>query len=123
MAWPRIDGVRALELGTPGELREELNHLVLTGRKRGTAGLLSEYAEEAEPIEHLGERLALLDSSGGHVATVQVTEVEVVPFGDVPWSFAACTTSATDGSASFSRLAAYGIGTSLPVTRITGASR
>src|SRR3954471_18132195 len=38
-------------------------------------------------------------------------------------AFAASTTSATEGSASFSRLAAYGIGTSLPETRITGASR
>src|SRR3954463_14656505 len=37
-------------------------------------------------------------------------------------AFAASTTSATEGSASFSRLAAYGIGTSLPETRITGAS-
>ena len=88
MAWPRVDGVRALELGTPGDLREQLNHLVLTGRKRATASLLSEYTEEAEPVEHFGERLALLDSSGGHVATVQVTGVEVVPFRDVPWSFA-----------------------------------
>lgn len=88
MAWPRVDGLRALELGTPGDLREELNRLVLAGRKRATAGLLSEYADEGEPIEHFGERLALLDSAGAHVATVQVTAVEVVPFGDVPWSFA-----------------------------------
>src|ERR1051326_9136525 len=37
-------------------------------------------------------------------------------------ALAASTTSATDGSASFSRLAAYGIGTSLPEIRATGAS-
>src|SRR5207253_4581936 len=38
-------------------------------------------------------------------------------------ALAASITSRTDGSASFSRLAAYGIGTSLPVTFSTGASR
>ena len=53
-----------------------------------TAGLLSEYAEEGEALEQPGERLALLDSSGAHVGTVEVTDVDVMPFGDVPWSFA-----------------------------------
>jgi uncharacterized protein YhfF len=88
MAWQRVDGLRALELGTPGELREELNRLVLVGQKRATAGLLNEYAEEGEPIEQPGERLALLDSSGAQVATVEVTGVEVMSFGAVPWTFA-----------------------------------
>jgi uncharacterized protein YhfF len=54
-----VDGLRALELGTPGDLRAELNGLVLDGRKRATAGLLAEYAEEQEELEHVGERLAL----------------------------------------------------------------
>lgn len=88
MVWPRVDGLRALELGTPGNLREELNRLVLAGRKRATAGLLSEYAEEGEALEQPGERLALLDSSRAQVGTVEVTGVEVMSFGDVPWSFA-----------------------------------
>jgi uncharacterized protein YhfF len=87
--WPRVDGQRALELGTPGELRAELNGLVLDGRKRATAGLLSEYAEEQEELEHVGERLALLDDAGTRIATVEVTAVEVTRFSDVPWDFAA----------------------------------
>jgi hypothetical protein len=32
MTWPRIDGLRTLELGTPGALRKELTALVLSGR-------------------------------------------------------------------------------------------
>lgn len=84
-----MDGLRALELGTPGELRAELNGLVLQGRKRASAGLLSEYAEEQEELEHVGERLALLDDAGARVATVQVTSVERTRFSDVPWDFAA----------------------------------
>lgn len=84
-----MDGLRALELGTPGALRAELNGLVLDGRKRATAGLLSEYAEEQEELEHVGERLALLDDAGARVATVEVTSVEHRRFADVPWEFAA----------------------------------
>jgi len=87
--WPRVGGLRALELGTPGELRERLNALVLDGRKRATAGLASEYAVEQEELEHVGERLALLDDEGLRVATVVVTGVERCRFADVPWEFAA----------------------------------
>jgi uncharacterized protein YhfF len=81
--------MRALELGVPGPLRARLNALVLAGAKRGTAGLLDEYAEEGEALEHVGERLALLDDDGQRLATVEVTDVQVVPFADVPWEFAA----------------------------------
>ncbi len=84
-----MDGFRALELGTPGDLRARLNGLVLEGRKRATAGLLSEYAEEQEELEHVGERLALLDDTGARIATVEVTGVERTRFADVPWEFAA----------------------------------
>ncbi|MBC2958912.1 ASCH domain-containing protein [Nocardioides deserti] len=80
--------MRALELGTPGGLREELNRLVLAGEKQATAGLRAEYDEEGEELEHVGERLALLDDDGGQVGTVEVTGLEVVPFAEVPWEFA-----------------------------------
>lgn len=89
MTWPRVDGLRALELGTPGEMRARLNALVLEGRKRATAGRLAEYDEEGEALEHAGERLALVDDSGARIATVEVTSVETVRFADVPWDFAA----------------------------------
>jgi uncharacterized protein YhfF len=88
VSWPRVGGLRALELGTPGALRDELNRLVLAGRKRATAGLVSEYAQDGEPIEHVGECIALLDNDGRQVATIEVAEVEVIPFIDIPWSFA-----------------------------------
>jgi uncharacterized protein YhfF len=89
MTWPRINGLRALELGAPGAMRDRLNALVLAGRKRATAGVLSEYEEEGEALEHVGERLALLDDDGQQIATVEVTSVEIAAFADVPWDFAA----------------------------------
>lgn len=89
MTWPRVNGLRGLELGFPGEMRARLNGLVLAGQKKATAGLLSEYEQEGEEFEHVGEQLALLDDEGRHIATVEVTSLDVVPFIEVPWEFAA----------------------------------
>ncbi len=89
MSWPRVGGLRALELGAPGEMRFRLNSLVLTGSKRATAGLRAEYEAEGERLEHVGEQLALLSNDGHQIATVEVTDVVVLPFDRVPWEFAA----------------------------------
>ncbi|TDD53321.1 ASCH domain-containing protein [Saccharopolyspora elongata] len=86
--WPRVNGMRTLELGTPGGLRGELNALVLAGTKTATASLLAEYAEEGEELESPGERLALLDDHGAVLAELRVTAVTTVAFGEVPWEFA-----------------------------------
>lgn len=88
MMWPRIGGLRTLALGTPGDLRTRLNTLVLSGAKTATAGLLDEYAEEAEELEYVGERLALVDDHDTQVGVVEVTGVEVTRFAEVPWEFA-----------------------------------
>lgn len=77
-----------MEFGTPGAVRERLVHLVLHGRKRATAGLLVDYEAESEPVEHVGEHLAMVDNDGLHVGTLVVTRVEVVRFADVPDAFA-----------------------------------
>ncbi|MFB8404575.1 ASCH domain-containing protein [Streptomyces sp. NPDC055912] len=87
--WPRVDGMRAMELGTPGDMRDELNALVLAGVKRATTGLLGEYAAEDESLEHVGERLALLDNQGLAVATLEITGVQVTSFDEVTWEHAA----------------------------------
>ncbi|GIJ22221.1 ASCH domain-containing protein [Micromonospora lutea] len=86
--WPRIGGLRTLDLGTPGDLRTRLNTLVLAGVKTATAGLLAEYTEEGEELEHVGERLALVDDADALVAVVEVTGIEVTRFAEVPWDFA-----------------------------------
>ena len=80
VTWPRIDGLRTLELGSPGQLRRELSSLVRTGRKRATAGLLLEYDIEGEALEQVGERLVLVDDDGQHAGVVEITRVDVVPF-------------------------------------------
>ncbi|MFE3449274.1 ASCH domain-containing protein [Nonomuraea sp. NPDC059194] len=87
--WGRIDGLRTLDLGTPGDMRTQLNDLVLSGAKTGTASLLEhDYRAENEELEHVGERLVLVDDNDGRLAEVEVTAVEVVPFKAVTWKFA-----------------------------------
>lgn len=86
--FPRIDGLRSIEFGTPGTSRETLVGLVLHGNKRATAGLLRDYEAENEPVELEGELLAMVDNNGTHVGTLRVTRVEVLRFADVPDEFA-----------------------------------
>ncbi|MFC7817082.1 MULTISPECIES: ASCH domain-containing protein [unclassified Streptomyces] len=80
--------MRALELGTAGEMRERLNGLVLAGKKTATTGLLAEYVEETEGLEFEGERLALAGNDGDRVATIEITGVELAAFGGVTWEHA-----------------------------------
>lgn len=89
MSFPIVKGMRSIEFGTKGPFREELNALVLSGKKKATAGTLEwDYQAESEPIETVGEKLAVLDSDGKHVATIQATKVVVSHFSDVPDAFA-----------------------------------
>lgn len=88
VVFPRVDGLRSIEFGTPGESRQRLVDFVLHGNKRATAGLLSEYESEGEEVEHVGELLAMVDNEGRQVATLQVTRAEVLRFADVPDEFA-----------------------------------
>ncbi len=88
MSFPIVDGLRALEIGSPGEMRQRLNRLILDGKKRATAGLLLDYVRESEELEFVGERLALVDDDTHRVATVVVVDVETTPFIEVPWRFA-----------------------------------
>ncbi len=89
MSFPIVNGMRTIEFGNPGESREKLISLILDGNKRATAGTLEwDYIAENEPIETVGEKLAVLDNENRHIATIQVTRVEVTRFADVPTEFA-----------------------------------
>jgi uncharacterized protein YhfF len=88
MAFPVVDSLRSIEFGTPGESRARLVDFIINGNKRATAGLLHDYAKEGEPVEHVGECLAMVNNDGKHVATLHVTRVEITRFADVPDAFA-----------------------------------
>jgi hypothetical protein len=80
IAFAIVDGHRALEIGTPGPMRQRLNQLILDGHKRATAGLLLDYVREDEELESEGELLSLVDDEDRRVATVRVADVATVPF-------------------------------------------
>jgi uncharacterized protein YhfF len=86
MKFPEIDGLRTMELGTPGAMRAELNALVIAGRKVATAGTTNDYVDNAP--EHVGEQLVLVDDNVRRVGLIEVTNVVDTTFGAVPWSFA-----------------------------------
>ena len=89
MSFPVVNGLRGIEFGTKGEFRDELIALILQGKKKATAGTLEwDYRANGEPIEYIGEQLAVLNNDGEQVATVQVTRVDVASFADVPDEFA-----------------------------------
>jgi len=89
MSFPVVNGLRSVEFGNPGESREKLISLILDGNKRATAGTLEwDYIAENEPIETVGEKLAVLNTQGQQVATIEIRQVDVVQFDDVPDAFA-----------------------------------
>nr|WP_269204483.1 ASCH domain-containing protein [Motilibacter deserti] len=64
-----------------------MNGLVLAGQKTATLGLLDEYAEEGEEVEHVGEQMVLVDDEGLPIGTVEITDVRHSTFGEVGWDF------------------------------------
>jgi uncharacterized protein YhfF len=117
MAFPVVDGLRAVEFGTPGEMRRRLVDLVVHGDKRATAGLLSEYETEQEPLEHVGERIAVVDDDGRRVATIRVTEVVVSRFSEVPDRFAVAEAEGDLDAAAFrASHSAYWASVGTPIT-------
>lgn len=89
MTFTMVNGLRSVEFGNPGDSRDKLISLILDGNKRATAGTLEwDYVAENEPIEAVGEKLAVLDNQNRHVATIQATRVEVKKFAEVPDEFA-----------------------------------
>jgi uncharacterized protein YhfF len=70
-------------LAFPGPLRDRLVAAVLSGEKVSTTGLLAEYEAEREELPPVGERSALIDSAGREVAVIELTDVRVLPLGEV----------------------------------------
>ncbi len=83
-----VDGLRTIEFGNQGESRSVLLEFIFNGNKRATAGLLSDYEEEGEPVEHVGEVLVVLGNEFEEVGRIRITKVEVTTFIEVPDEFA-----------------------------------
>ncbi|HEY7031081.1 MAG TPA: ASCH domain-containing protein [Thermomicrobiales bacterium] len=70
------------------ELADELAGLVERGIKTATSSLLRYYQEGNHPIERVGDRCIVLASTGQPRCIIEMTEVRIVPFGEVDAAFA-----------------------------------
>ena len=71
-----------VEFAYPGPLRDRLVAAVLSGAKTSTASLLVQYSDDDLP--RVGDRGAVVDSTGTTVAIIETIAVDVVALKDVP---------------------------------------
>ena len=70
-----IDTLPPLVFGEPGEFRELMVALVMSGDKTGSSKLRVAYELTADPLPEVGTEYALVDSANTRVAVVEVLEV------------------------------------------------
>jgi len=102
-----VDDARFYEVFRFGDneaLANSLAQLVLSGRKRATAGLVWSFEDEARRPPRPGELSVVTDWSGQPLCVIETCAVDVVPFDDVGAEFAA-TEGEGDGSLAYWRQA------------------
>lgn len=75
--------------GSGAEMADDLLALVLQGRKTATAGALWDYEATDEAVPEAGDLSIVVDGAGHPRALLATTEVDIMPFDEVPASFAA----------------------------------
>ena len=76
------------EFGFPGPLRDTLVAAILSGTKTTTTGLYEEYLREGVPLEEVGSRALVVDSSGVGVAVIETVAIELKRLDEVGLQFA-----------------------------------
>jgi uncharacterized protein YhfF len=69
-------------------LVDDLLALVISGTKRATAGLVSEYVTDGEPLPRIGGHLITCDGAGTPRVVLRTTELRIGPFSSVDAAFA-----------------------------------
>mgnify|MGYP005991839205 CR=1 FL=1 len=78
-----MEDLPIVEFAFPGELRDSLVELVLSGRKTTTTGLLVEYTLQNEPLPVVGGCFGMVDSNGAVVGIIETVGVDVTRLRDV----------------------------------------
>jgi uncharacterized protein YhfF len=71
------------EFAFPGELRDRLVAAILAGEKTTTSCLYLELEVDGEELPEAGQRQVVIDSGGRPVAVIEMTEIRVLPLGEV----------------------------------------
>jgi uncharacterized protein YhfF len=80
---------QAWYFGASEQDAEELAGLVLKGDKRATASLKAEFVHDGEQLPQPGELSVITDYHGNARCVIRTTGVRILPFDEVPASFAA----------------------------------
>lgn len=83
-----LEAAESFAFGDSPEMADTLAALVVSGPKRGTAGLLADYEARGESAPTPGDVWVVLDGSGRPAAVIRTTAVEIVPFREVDAAFA-----------------------------------
>ncbi len=75
--------------GDSPAMADELLALVLSGRKRATAGALADYELSGEPVPQPGCLSVVLDGAGQPACVIRTEAVDIQPFREVDSDFAA----------------------------------
>jgi|SRR5215469_358565 len=78
-----FEDLRTAEFGFPGALRDQLVAAILSGGKTTTSGLVEWYDHDGESLPSVGERQAVIDSSGTVVAVIETTALRIIRLADV----------------------------------------
>ena len=70
------------------DFQTTLGELVLKGPKRATAGLLSDYSSDDEPVPEVGGYSIILDGDGSPLCIIRTAEVRIKPMSEVDEQFA-----------------------------------
>jgi len=87
----------AFGFGDSAEMAEQLGHLVVAGVKRATAGSVWSYESSGKAIPKPGDLSVVTDGQDRPLCIIETTQVDVMPFDEVPAEFAA-TEGEGDGS-------------------------
>lgn len=74
--------------GDTAGLADELLDIVLTGRKRATAELVSEFAHRGDPLPRIGSHWIACDSTGAPRIIIRSTALRIGPFASADAAFA-----------------------------------
>jgi uncharacterized protein YhfF len=80
---PPPEELPVIELAFPGPERDQGISAILAGNKTALTGLLQILEHAGDPLPRPGERFVVVDSNGRPAVVIELTEVRVIPIGDV----------------------------------------
>ena len=78
-----VEPPEAWAFGATPDQADDMLALVLDGTKTATASAAGDYESEGEPFPAVGDLSIVLDGAGVSRAVLEVSAIEIVPFGDV----------------------------------------